>query len=273
MPPKKRIKILTSEESIINNEIFDWSKCCLCQDGNLDLVNPSLNKASQTKNDGYRSLANNLQEFHSLNALPINVKFHALDEGQGLEQTLILRKAKWHKSCYLKFATSKLDRLKAQIVNNSDSNIISSSRTSTSRVISSEQICFLCQNPNNKENCHQVCSQDFVDNISKYAEKLNKFDLLGILNTSDLIATKTKYHKSCYTKLFNEYNLFVNKKENETQHLDEKAFLPLKQFITNILINDKNYIFAMSTLNKIYIDELNKINNSCNETINTNTFS
>lgn len=59
-------------------------------------------KANQIKNDGYRSLTDNLKEFFSLTPLPGNLQIYVSSEGQGLEETLILRNAKWHKSCHLK---------------------------------------------------------------------------------------------------------------------------------------------------------------------------
>ena len=51
-----------------------------------------------------------VKEFRNLNALLIDVKF----EGENLGELFYQHKAKWHKLCHLKFAASKVERVKEQ---------------------------------------------------------------------------------------------------------------------------------------------------------------
>ena len=48
---------------------------------------------------GYKSMAENLQGFLAIDALPFDVKQNQLDDGSGLFNTLLKHEASWHKSC------------------------------------------------------------------------------------------------------------------------------------------------------------------------------
>ena len=52
-----------------------------------------------------------VKDFRSLDALPTKQKF----EGENLAELFYQNKAKWHKSCYLKFSTTQLMRVKKQL--------------------------------------------------------------------------------------------------------------------------------------------------------------
>src|SRR5664279_3367204 len=58
------------------------------------------------------SLASNLSDFVSIGALPPTIKIAALDEGPGINATLLARNAKWHKSC--RNAVNSLNFLRLQ---------------------------------------------------------------------------------------------------------------------------------------------------------------
>ena len=59
-------------------------------------------------------MAENIYQFHELNRLPvqIHVDISRLNSGNGIEVTFLEQKAKWHKSCSLKFSSSKLECVK-----------------------------------------------------------------------------------------------------------------------------------------------------------------
>ena len=85
-----------SSESTIN-----WSICFLCQLHTAE----KLQKPSQ---DGYKAIAENLLQFSELNEIPVDIDISQLDEGGGIEETLLSQGAQCHKSCWLKINNTKL---------------------------------------------------------------------------------------------------------------------------------------------------------------------
>lgn len=88
----------------------DWSICVLCQENNAEVLQcPAESKRSDV-GAGYRTLAENLLKFNDLNCMPIKINLARLNEGEGIENTLLNLKARWHKSCITKFNATKLKR-------------------------------------------------------------------------------------------------------------------------------------------------------------------
>ncbi len=52
-----------------------------------------------------------MEEFKAVQSLPVSVDF----KGEGNAGVFMNHRAKWHKSCHLKFALSKLARVKQQL--------------------------------------------------------------------------------------------------------------------------------------------------------------
>ena len=55
-------------------------------------------------------MARNITKFKDLDCTPIQVDLSRLDEGEGLENMFVRWKARWHKSCYDLFNSTKLKR-------------------------------------------------------------------------------------------------------------------------------------------------------------------
>ena len=53
-------------------------------------------------------MAANLVRFDELGKLPRTVQLHRLDEGQGVEATMVAYHAKWHKTCMLQYNNTML---------------------------------------------------------------------------------------------------------------------------------------------------------------------
>ena len=103
----KRIRLSISPDEEFET---DWSKCFLCQaDTNEALVLPENKKNSKT-GSGYTSLAKNIPEFHTMNEMPIAIDIRRIDDGGGIESTIVQNKARYHDSCRLKFNNTKLQR-------------------------------------------------------------------------------------------------------------------------------------------------------------------
>ena len=85
---------------------MSWQNCIICLKGSGNLRCPadSLQKNGQ---EIYGSFLTAVKQFKDLGALPVQVDFKDGTPGKFMEN-----KAKWHKSCHLKFALSKLERIK-----------------------------------------------------------------------------------------------------------------------------------------------------------------
>ena len=98
--------------------ITDWTVCCLCR-----IVTPeSMQCSSESKptnvnvSQGYSTVATKLIRFNELQALTLPIDIRRLDEGKGIEATMLKHLAKWHKSCKGKFNKSKLKRAEKDIL-------------------------------------------------------------------------------------------------------------------------------------------------------------
>ncbi len=89
--------------------MMDWRFCVICGDDGGDLRCP----ADSNQKNGLEVYTNFLQivtEFQDFQ-LPAKVRFSENEDAVSFMEN----RAKWHKTCHLKFAPSKLLRLKHQI--------------------------------------------------------------------------------------------------------------------------------------------------------------
>ena len=67
---------------------MDWSKCALCQEENEEKLLCPARSTRAIYGSGYDSFASNLLAFQELGPLPLKINIHALDEGDGIPETL-----------------------------------------------------------------------------------------------------------------------------------------------------------------------------------------
>ena len=60
-------------------------------------------------------LAKHIPLFNEINALPIPMDIRRLDDGTGIDATLIGNNAKYHNSCRIKFNNTKLLRVQKRV--------------------------------------------------------------------------------------------------------------------------------------------------------------
>lgn len=88
---------------------MDWAVCVICGGGG-ELKCPA-NSLQGNASEVYQTFSNLVREFREIGELPTSVNF--IKQGFEVEaKDLLENRAKWHKSCHLKFAQSKLDRVK-----------------------------------------------------------------------------------------------------------------------------------------------------------------
>ena len=88
----------------------DWNKCILCQKVTSEILRCSADSKRRDvgTGKGYSTFTSNIVWFSELDELPMPIDLRRLDEGNGIEATLIEHKAKWQKSCHSKFNATKL---------------------------------------------------------------------------------------------------------------------------------------------------------------------
>ena len=93
------------------NPAADWSKCCLCQE-NISEILKQPNFSRGHGQPGYGVLDMNITELQKLNDLPLALNPLRLNNGSGIELTLVENGAKYHPSCYLLLSNTQVQRAK-----------------------------------------------------------------------------------------------------------------------------------------------------------------
>ena len=140
----KRLEVIDIDEQSSASQITDWSKCVICQKQNEEKLECPANSKIRDSGAGYRSFVQNIQLFQEMNILPISLNLERLDQGDGIEETLMLKKASWHTSCRCKFNSTKLKRAekrKSDSTSETPENRNTRSKTDTS---SASLSCFFC---------------------------------------------------------------------------------------------------------------------------------
>ena len=90
---------------------FRLTKCAICQQNKVEPLRCSADsKRSCDVGSGYKTLARNIAKFRDHDCMPMHVDLSRLDEGDGLEKKFVRCQARWHKSCYDLFNSTKLKR-------------------------------------------------------------------------------------------------------------------------------------------------------------------
>ena len=154
----------------------------------------------------YRNFLGIVEEFHSLDTSPVDVKF----EGDNLAEVFYQNKAKWHKSCHLKFSASKLLRVKAQREREKECASINDQRRSKRHSMANtlnEECCIFCSLPSGK--FHQCATMELDSDLQKMAaEDLQDTTLIAKLSGGDLIENEAKYHNKCHIAYRNRHRSF-----------------------------------------------------------------
>ena len=142
----------------------------------------------------YQNFIQAVEEFREQEALPVNLKGDI--RGEDAAGLLFLNKAKWHKSCHLKFAYSKLLRVQEQKGRKHEhpSTAYDDQRKSKRKAsgIPDEEACIFCSKPSGK--LHQCATMGLDNNLQKMATDMEDTRLLARISGGDLVAIEAKYH-------------------------------------------------------------------------------
>ena len=196
---------------------FDWNLCIICQETTNERLQCLAPETHRRKDigSGYVTLAENLQAFSELGIdTPVIKSFKNLET---LPACLLENQGKWHKSCHLRFNSTKLQRLRKRSLetpeddkNNKRKSI---RRTNVqSRTEKFPEKCFFdCGDELNKQALHLVTTFSVNRRVRKIATETNDTTILAKLSQGNMIAIEAHYHTKC---LISYYNKLRTKNEN-----------------------------------------------------------
>ena len=248
----------------------DWSKCCLCQVDKRDETLISPLSSFQRKQDyaGYEKIAKNVPLFYALNDMPIPFNPARLDEGEGIEATLIRNKAKYHQSCRLLFNNTKLSRAQKRKITPSTSGT-EENREKRQRTSDPPEVqCFLCEEEDEISNLRQAMTMQLNERLNQCARTLNNGKLLAKLSAGDVVAQELKYHPRCLAKLYNSERAHLNvmkQEENDSgpgKDVYPLAFSELVIYIMDSMVTGTEttpVIFRLADLASLYKRRLQQL--------------
>ena len=183
----------------------DWIKCAICQQNKGEPLRcPADSKRLCDVGSGYKTLAGNITKFRDLDCMPIQVDLSRLDEGEGLENTFVRWKARWHKSCYDLFNSTKLKRAEKRQALESEQAVGGKyTRSASPASLDNCGTCFFCEEYSTRNNpLHNVSTFGLDARVRKCAMVLQDEKLLAKLSAGDLVALEAKYHTPCLASLY-----------------------------------------------------------------------
>lgn len=238
--------------------VTNWNLCVICQEEKAEpLTCPSKSKRKDV-GSGYSSLAEKLMEFNELGQLPIQLE--RLDEGQGIEMTMVANNAQYHQSCRLKYNNTKLRRAEKRALktDSEDLEVYTTCKRSRSRSTSIQRdLCFFCEQPPGNSGLHEAATFQVDKRVQTCAEILEDTELLAKLSAGDMVALDAKYHAKCLVGLYNRARKAKakgHKSTGEKEVMSRLAFAELVMYIeeTRYLDEDKAPVFKLSDLAQLY---------------------
>ena len=238
----------------------NWKLCLVCQEETTEsLVCPVLSKR-RDPGSGYTTMAANLVKFDELGKLPRTVQLQRLDEGQGVEATMVAHQAKWHKTCMLQYNNTMLRRAEKRPIASSSafgsSDDVPGKRTRSlsSEATTSDASCFFC-GESGTETLHGVATYQVDTRVRKCAAQVGDNELLARLSMGDMVALEAKYHYKCLLALYYRAKTTVEA-EPKTDHEVVMSRIALAELVLYIeethLEEGTAPVFRLADLAKLY---------------------
>ena len=254
-------------------QLINWDICILCQDHGGTLIRPT--------EAGYTSLAKNLYSLHELNSLPLNIDISRLNDGNGLEETLITHSVKWHKACYVLCNADKIERARKRKEKVSQElphspvkqHLRSTSTPSRSMKTDSdnEPACFFCDDTTG--NLTKVETMSLDTRVRQIAKELRDTKLLAKLSGGDMVAIDAQYHLRCLAAFYNRGRTRKRRSNEAPHHINAEslAFAEVVSYIKEYgeIGGDLNHVFKLSDIKKLYCDFLQKFGGDANTHIHS----
>lgn len=121
-----------------------------------------------------KTLADNIEKVAKLGCMPIELCLSRLDEGNGIEKTFFANKARWHRSCYVLFNSTKLKRAEKRHAPQQE-DVVGGKFTRSNASVHSENTspaCFICDECDGRA-LHNVSTLGLDDRVRECATLLN----------------------------------------------------------------------------------------------------
>ena len=122
-----------------------------------------------------------------------------------MQDTLKTCEAKWHKSCQLKYTTSKLSRVKKRLAPGPSNEVVSKFMRSGAPSTQESLHGFFCDKiETSKDKLHNASTFKMDNRVRTCALQLQDESLLAKLSAGDMVAQDAVYHSSCLVALYNK---------------------------------------------------------------------
>lgn len=257
---------------------IDWSLCILCQKNSQENLQCPANKSKRAdKGAGYKSVAENLEHFFELGVLPFDISVDQLNDGSGIENTLVRNNASWHKSCKDAINNTKLKRAQKRKQQDEEQGENSSVKTRRSSYgqgkerSETREKCFFCNETSESAGLHKASTFEVDRRVRECALELHDTELLSKLACGDMVAIDAMYHVKCLVSLYNRSRKLKKKSEDTTdQSLPGIAFAELVSYIEEFRETCTIApVFKLADLAKLYATKLNELDGVSSGTVNT----
>ena len=235
---------------------MDWTQCVVCQQATHEPLRCPLKAGRpEDRSEAYSSFLKNVSEFRELNQLPVSLSF-----GEDIDVDQFMRnKAKWHKSCHLKFCADKLQRARKRKRNDASDSITPDVKRLRHRQPLDKSSCIFCNEKNG--HLHEFRTLDADENVRRMATDLQDTALLSTIEGGDLVALDAKYHLACLAGLRNRHRSFIRQNQDSHSSRTEemktraRAFVELITYVENA-VEDGTFCFKFSLLRQLYESRL-----------------
>ena len=278
----KRYLLVDAASSTISKQpkksnFINWNQCILCQEDKYEALRCPANSKNQD-DPGYKTLAEDLLKFdaHGFTFHPFDLS--ELNDGSGVESTLFLHQAKWHKSCRLRCNKNEFQRkLKRQASAGelSECPVNVGSHSYQRRQIGqiAEVVCFFCDQPAGREVLHEATTFDIDSHVRQCATDLQDTRLLAKLAGGDMIAIEAKYHRTCLVNLYNHARDEKTKRDSCNAQEDCLHEIVFAELIAHIeeLHNEQGLapVFKLADLASLYQSRLQQLGVTMDKKIHT----
>ena len=256
-------------------ETRDWNLCFICQKNTPEpLREPAssvqLRSVPEKLEACYINLINNIFELWECDDLPNLFALDNIfrDSHVGKERRILelmkTNRVVWHNKCRSAVNQQKVDRAKRKAEGIVPCQSPIKTRRQSSRTIgtsaevkdSTDQICFFCKNPDDKNDLRKVSSLSLHDRVNEAARKIGDAELLAKMSGGDMIALNAMYHLKCLTNLYRKADA-VDHSSEETYNCKiakAQAFQELADYIEEH--RGSGVILMMTDLKTLYENRL-----------------
>ena len=251
----------------------DWNLCVICQaEGKNEKLQCPADSNRQPVGAGYVTFSENIEYLAGLDELPADFNPNRLDEGDGVTSTLLLRRAKWHKSCQVKFSSDKVKRAQKKKLSECDENETARKHTRLSGgTTDNKHLCIFCEE-STSESLRQACTFQLDQRVRECATELQDMKLISKLSEGDMVAIEAKYHARCLANLY--YRAKLQNNNDGVQSSDKLshgiALAELLSYMEDIR-RDSAFaaMFKLADLTTLYESRLKYLMNTSTERVHS----